>query len=267
MTDIIDLYDTHYDNVEAEVYRSIRAAAFGEDLGQTSWITAAECDQFCEWLGIDAATRFLEVACGSGGVALRVAERFGATVTGVDVNASAVMASTTRAASRDLASRSTFRVCDADVPLPFADAAFDVIFCNDAINHLRDRAAVLADWQRLLADGGRCLYTDPIIVSGCLSNAEMSARSSIGHFVFTPVGANEQFLEGAGFRVEQSVDLTESVAVTSGRWADARHANESTLRGIEGDRGYEHVQRFLAMVHTLAAERRLSRFAFLAVKA
>jgi len=83
VNDQVDLYDSHYDRVNDEAYRSIRQATYGDDLGQASWITAEELQQFCAWLGIRAQHRVLEVACGSGGVATRIAETMGAEVVGV----------------------------------------------------------------------------------------------------------------------------------------------------------------------------------------
>jgi hypothetical protein len=38
----VDLYDSHYDRMDADVYQSIRAETFGIDLGQESWIAAVE---------------------------------------------------------------------------------------------------------------------------------------------------------------------------------------------------------------------------------
>ena len=75
MKRLVDLYDSHYGNVEAEVYRAVRVETYGEDLGQTSWITAAEIDEFSRWLNVTAGQHVLEIACGSGGIALRIAER------------------------------------------------------------------------------------------------------------------------------------------------------------------------------------------------
>jgi hypothetical protein len=131
---------------------------------------------------------------------------------------------------------------------------------------LRDRHRVFADWYRLLRPGGRCLYTDPIVVTGVLSNAEIAARSSIGFFVFTPLGVNEALLRAAGFRVVLTADVTESVHATSARWQDARARRRAELCELEGETGFEELQRFLATVSVLAGERRLSRFAFLAEK-
>lgn len=262
----VDLYDSHYGKVEAEVYRAVRVEAFGEDLGQTSWITAAECDEFCRWLGLRAGQSILEVACGSGGTAVRITEGFGVSVVGVDINPSAVLAATNRARARTVHDRVEFQVADANETLPFPDESFDVLFCNDSINHLRDRTRVLADWHRVLRPGGRCLYTDPIVVTGCLSNAEIEARSSIGFFLFTPKGFNEAFICAAGFRMVLTADVTASVSRTSQRWHEARSKRRGPLCELEGETKFEELQHFLTTVHTLASEGRLSRFAFMGEK-
>ena len=100
--------------------------------------------------------------------------------------------------------------------------------------------------------------------SGLLSNEEIAVRSSIGHFVFTPVGRNEELLEAAGLRVLRRVDVTEGVSETSHRWREAREKHAAALRELEGAAAFGKLQEFLATVHMLANERRLSRFAYLA---
>jgi ubiquinone/menaquinone biosynthesis C-methylase UbiE len=262
----VDLYDSHYGRIAEDVFQAIRAETYGEDLGQTSWLTAEECDALWQWLDLGAGASVLEVACGSGGVSTRLAERFDARVVGVDINQAGVDAATAQARAMGVADRAEFRRVDADEPLPFPSNTFDVVFCNDAINHLRDRAAALRDWHRVLRPGGFCLYTDPIVVTGCLSNEEMMVRSSIGFFLFVPVGENERLLEGAGFTVERVEDLTASVSATSKRWHDARARRQDQLMAIEGSDTYEDLQRFLSTVHRLSAEGRLSRFAYLTRK-
>jgi SAM-dependent methyltransferase len=256
----VDLYDSHYGQLDDEVYRAIRVETFGVDLGQESWITADECDRFCDWLDIEPGQRVLEVACGSGGLAARVAAKRGASVVGTDVNALAIGAAHARTVPA--AGRLEFRTANADEPLPFPDGSFDAVICNDAINHFRDRAAVLGEWKRVLRAGGRCLYTDPVVVTGLLSNAEIAARSSIGFFLFSGVGANEAQLRAAGFAVERTADVTDGVAQVSRRWHAAREKRRPELIRLESEAKYEAVQRFLDAVHTLASERRLSRLAF-----
>jgi SAM-dependent methyltransferase len=263
----VDLYDSHYEKVEADVYRAVRVEAFGVDLGQTSWITAAECDEFARSLDLRPGAKILEVACGSGGVAVRFAERHAASVVGVDVNEAAVASAANRAKQGGVSDRVRFQVVDANQALPFPPDLFDAVFCNDSINHFRDRRHVLGDWHRVLRPGGRCLYTDPVVVTGLLSNAEIAARSSIGFFLFTPVGVNEQLIREAGFRLRLTADVTEGAATTSRRWHDARARRRAALSALEGETKFEELQAFLATVQTLAGQRRLSRLAFMGEKA
>ena len=43
-------YNANYENFQTELYAEIRAEAFGEDIGQNSWLTVAEQDKYLEWL-------------------------------------------------------------------------------------------------------------------------------------------------------------------------------------------------------------------------
>ena len=267
MANDVDLYNGHYRQLAADPQADVRRETYGEDLGQASWLTLDELlHGWLPSLALDATQTALEVACGSGGVTCRLARETGATCVGVDINPHGIDAATRRAEGDGLASRVAFQIVDASRRLPFPDESFDVILCNDSINHLPDRAAVLQDWHRALRPGGRLLFTDPIVVTGQLSNEEMRLRSSIGFFLFTPVGCNERLLRDAGFTLGDARDVTEAVASVSMRWHTARARRGEPLVSLEGDETFAGVQRFLQAVHTLASERRLSRFLYQASK-
>jgi SAM-dependent methyltransferase len=266
MSKQVDLYDGHYGRLDADPQIAVRRQTYDEDLGQASWMTLAEAREFFSALELRPGRTVLEVACGSGGVTCRMAAETGARCVGVDINVPGIDAAARRSQKLGLASQVTFQVADASNPLPFQDESFDAIFCNDSINHLPERLEVLRDWYRLLRPDGRLLYTDPIVVTGQLTNEEIRVRSSIGFFLFTPVGCNERLLAESGFSLIEVRDLTEAVASVSKRWCDAREERRAALAELEGEEEFEGLQRFLAAVHKLADERRLSRYMYMASK-
>jgi ubiquinone/menaquinone biosynthesis C-methylase UbiE len=155
-------YNANYGNFQTALYAQIRQEAFGEDIGQNSWLTSDEQDRFLQWLDLSPGKTLLDVACGAGGPALRMAATTGCSVIGVDIHEQAIRTATSLAAKRGLGERAQFRATDASEPLPFPDDSFDAVTCIDAINHLPDRPSVIAEWARLLKPGGRLLFTDPI---------------------------------------------------------------------------------------------------------
>ena len=266
MPPAVDLYDGLYGHLEADVQRAVRRETYDVDLGQSSWITLAEAREWFRLLELSPGKTALEIACGSGGMTERMARETGASCVGVDINAHGIDAARARARDSEAASRVSFQLVDAAKRLPFPDASFDAIFCNDAINHLPGRLDYLRDWQRVLRRGGRLLFTDPVVVTGPVTNEELRVRSSIGFFLFTPAELNEKLLTQAGFSVLEVRDVTEAVASVSGRWRDARAKRREALFQLEGEAGFEDLQRFLDAVHALSSERRLSRYMYLAAK-
>jgi SAM-dependent methyltransferase len=267
MSDTVDLYDSTYGNFAATVLSQVRREAFGEDIGQNSWLTDDEYLRFFEWLELKSSSNVMEVACGSGGPALFMARTIGCRILGIDSNENGIATASKMAEEQGLASQARFQTADASQPLPFEDETFDSIVCIDAINHLPNRSHVLSEWHRVLKPDGRILFTDPIIVTGLLSNEEIAVRSSIGYFLFVPVGEDERLLEEAGFELICCEDVTENEAKVSKRWHDARAKRRDDLLKIEGEKTFDGLQQFLAVVYRLSSERRLSRFVFAARKA
>lgn len=260
-------YDANYGNFRTGLYAEIRQEAFGEDIGQNSWLTAAEQDRFLEWLDLTKGNALLDVACGAGGPALRIAAITGCCVTGIDAHEDAIRTADSLAGERRLSDRVHFRIGDATGPLPFSDSNFNAITCIDAINHFPNRPGVVMEWARLLKPGGRLVFTDPVTVTGPLTNAEAAIRSSAGFCLFVPHGYDESVIVQCGLRLLVCEDVTGNVA----KMAKARHAARELrsvdLREIEGSSAYERQQEFLAVAARLAREGRLSRFVYVCKKA
>jgi SAM-dependent methyltransferase len=259
-------YDANYGNFQNELYAQIRSEAFGEDIGQNSWLTSDEQDTFLNWLNLAPGMRLLDIACGAGGPALRIAEKTGCSVIGIDVHEQAISTAYSLSARRGFSSQAEFRVADATGPLPFPNSSLDAVTCIDGVNHLPNRPAVIAEWSRVLKPGGRLLFTDPVTVTGPLTNTEIAVRSSIGFFLFVPLGYDERLLSDCGLRLLFAKDATSNMAeVAQRRWA-ARHSRSAALRGIEGDQTYNGQQEFLAVASRIAREGRLSRFVYVSEK-
>ncbi len=261
----VDHYGATYGEFASQLYAEIRHEAFGEDIGQTGWLTSDEQDLFISWLQLGEESTLLDVACGSGGPTLRIARETGCAVAGLDLHEQGVAAARDQARAQGLEHRASFHQGDASQPMDFGAASFDGLICVDAINHLSDRESVLREWRRVLKPGGRLVFTDPITITGPISDEEMRIRSSIGFFLFVPRGVNEGLLEKVGFTVGKVVDHTENMARMARCWLDARAARADDLRGIEGEETFQGQQTFFEVAAQLADERRLSRFAFAAV--
>ncbi len=262
----VNLYDNVYADFASDAEREVRHATYGEDLGQSSWMTAREWLAFADQLGISHGTEVLEVGSGSGGPAVYLADKLGCRVIGVDVNENGVRNARALADAHGLSERVRFEAVDASQPMPFEGESFDAIVSNDAMCHIANRAAVLRDWHRILRPGGRALFTDAMIVTGPVSHEEIATRSSIGFYIFVPPGTNEALLRSAKFVVRAVEDVTAGAAAIASRWHAARAHHRGALVAREGEANFEGLQRFLQCVHALSVEKRLSRYAYLAEK-
>ena len=194
MPSSVDLYGTAYGNFAARAVAEVRQETYGEDFGQSSWVTADEYRRFFARLELRAGAHVLDVGCGSGGPALFLARETGCHVTGVDVSEPGIREAESQARAADREQQLTFLQADVCERLPFDAGPFDAIVCLDVLCHLRDRGRVFEEWHRVLRPGGRVLVTDPVVVTGLVSKDELAVRSSTGHFEFCPPGVNEQLL-------------------------------------------------------------------------
>ena len=56
MSQKVDLYDSAYGNYELDPYRLVRIETYGEDFGQTSWVTTEESNEIPRLLGLHAGS-------------------------------------------------------------------------------------------------------------------------------------------------------------------------------------------------------------------
>ena len=114
----------------------------------------------------------------------------------------------------------------------------------------------------MLKPGGRLLFTDPVTVTGPLTNMELATRSSVGFLLFVPEGYDKEVIAQSGLRLLMSKNLTTNMAEVAAKRQAAREKRCTALRQIEGDQAFTAQQNLLAMVARLAHEARLSRFVY-----
>jgi ubiquinone/menaquinone biosynthesis C-methylase UbiE len=107
-----------------------------------------------ETAAVRAGERVLDVACGTGIVGRTVAPVVGESgeVVGIDVNEG--MIGKARSVPPPLGSAITWRQGDA-AALPFADAVFDVVLCQQGVQYFAQRKKAIAEMARVLTSGGR----------------------------------------------------------------------------------------------------------------
>ncbi len=101
----------------------MKATWMAGDFGEIAKFSANEGSEFIRRLGVQPGQRVLDVACGTGNLAIPAA-RAGAVVTGVDIASNLVQAARERAKSEGLTVQ--FDEGDAE-ELPYGDTSFDVV--------------------------------------------------------------------------------------------------------------------------------------------
>src|SRR6516164_1835693 len=139
----VDLYDSSYGHYALTAYGEIRLEKYGEDYGQTSWVTTAESHEIPRLLKVSNKSSVLEIGCGSGGYAVHLARSVGCRIVGLDINAEGVRNANVLAEQAKVGARAEFQQFDAAQPLPEQEDTFDAVYSNDVLCHVQDRRRCL----------------------------------------------------------------------------------------------------------------------------
>jgi len=112
-------------------------------------------DRVVEALAIEPGSRVLDVACGTGGVALRAA-RAGADVVGTDISADQLAKARHAAEAEGLAIQFDEGDCQ---ELPYGDAEFDAVASAFGAIFAPDHERTAAELARVCRSGGRLVLT------------------------------------------------------------------------------------------------------------
>lgn len=155
------------------------------------------------------ATRVLDIGCGIGGTSRYVADRYDATVTGVDLTPEFVETAASLSALVGLSDKVAFLEGSAlDMPVP--DAGFDLAVMMHVGMNIEDKQGLFAEVSRVLATGGTFALFD--VMRGASSDPlafplPWSAQPETS-FVDAPE-TYRNAAEAAGMSLETETDRTE----------------------------------------------------------
>ncbi|GAB4377345.1 MAG: methyltransferase domain-containing protein [Elainellaceae cyanobacterium] len=109
--------------------------------------------ELLSWAEVQHPQAILDVGCGIGGSALYLAEKYGATATGITLSPVQAKRASERAKLMDLADRSQFLVADA-LAMPFTDNSFDLVWSLESGEHMPDKQQFIQECYRVLKPGG-----------------------------------------------------------------------------------------------------------------
>lgn len=206
-------------------------------------------------LDVRPGDRVLDIGCGTGGPAVRLAERADVHVVGVTISEQQAQRATERAERAGVADRVEFHHADA-MALPFAGASFDKAFALESIMHVPDRAGALAQAARVLRPGGRLALTDVFRTAAPESADLVTGFAQANVLTVLPdVRAYDTLAADAGFAAPTVRDITENTRratftniVSSGR---ARHDE------VAATVGEDSIDLFYSMCTALSAAENL----------
>ncbi|WP_052852545.1 SAM-dependent methyltransferase [Streptomyces avicenniae] len=157
--------------------------------------------------------RVLDVGCGMGTPALRLANATGGEVTGITVSHEQVKRAGARAAAAGLDDRVSFRWADA-AALPFEDDAFDAVWALESIIHMPDRVQVLREVARVIRPGGRVVLTDFFERAPVPEHKRPAVEKFYENWVMGPTVTIDDYprlVREAGLRLVEVADISEQV--------------------------------------------------------
>jgi SAM-dependent methyltransferase len=200
-------------------------------------------------IGIGDGTRLLDAGCGAG-LALLLAYKRGAIVSGLDASAGLL------AVARDRLPEADLREGDLE-ELPYADGSFDAVTAFNSVQYTSDPTAALREIRRVAVPGALVAVTTWGTAEQCEMRAVLAAIGSLlppqppgagGPFALAAAGALEQLVDGAGLTAERTIDVPTPYTHGDVATATLAHLSSGPARRAIETAGVEATRAAIAQV-------------------
>jgi sarcosine/dimethylglycine N-methyltransferase len=232
---VVDFYNRHPIS-EGQIVEALRRQGKDLDRLQPEDLYALDQDHYggldaVETLGrrarIDAASRVLDVCAGLAGPARFIARRWGARVTGIDLNPE--RAAGARRLTAQVGLGRLVRMVRGDAQsLPFGAAAFTAVVSQEGLLHVPDKGRALDECRRVLLPGGRIAFSD-WIATGRLGDGERRRLEEwMAAVTLQSIEGYKSLLARAGFGAIEAEDL-------SAEWVGILRQRREMFRALRAD--------------------------------
>ncbi|WP_432014295.1 methyltransferase domain-containing protein [Streptomyces cucumeris] len=208
-------YDQLMGAFDASLYGPNIHVGFWDNPEDTTGLEGAAdrlTDMMIERLQVGPGDRVLDIGCGLGGPAIRLAQKTGAEVVGISVSRKQVEKANELAEAAGVSGKVSFQHGDA-MNLPFDDASFSAVWMLESVMQMPDRTAALTEAGRVLRPGGRLALTDNYeretiseerrpVIEGILKRYLTQSPASFE--------AYPSMLREAGLRCAEIIDVSEN---------------------------------------------------------
>jgi sarcosine/dimethylglycine N-methyltransferase len=260
---VVDFYSRHPIS-EGQVMDALRRR--GKDLGRLLAEDLYEFDQdhyggleavlaLARRAGIGAASRVLDVCAGLAGPARFIARRWGARVTGVDLNPDRAAGARRLTAAVGLVDLVHVVRGDAQF-LPFAQETFTAVVSQEGLLHVPDKARALAECRRVLLPGGRIAFSDWIAMPRLGDGERRKLTEWMSAVTLQSIEGYRALLARAGFAAIEADDLSaEWVGILKRRLEMYRALRTDTVARLGQARYDEYAQLYAFFVGLVEAGR------------
>lgn len=208
-------------------------------------------DALAHCAGIGPGKQVADFCAGLAGPARYLAHAYGATVTCIELNPGRAPGAADL--NRRVGLERQVRIVRGDVTqTPLADDTMDAVISQEALLHVPDKRAALAEAYRVLKKGGRLAFTDWIEHRSLDANDSESMWLGIAAQTIQSFDSYVRMLRDVGFQILSRIDLTvEWAEILERRFAMYRKLREETIAlGIpSGDEAfYRSYARLVALV-------------------